>query len=54
MRVHVHMSLRLDNDCHGDHAARLISTGLSEMRSRDDSLLSWHVIKSIVVEDDES
>jgi len=52
MRVHVHMSLWLDNDCHGDHAARLIDAGLSEMRGRDDSLLSWHVIKAVVVEEE--
>jgi len=54
MRVHVHMSIQLDDDCHGDHAGRLIDAGLSEMRGRDDSLLSWHVIKAVVVEDDES
>ena len=54
MRVHVHMSIQLHDDCHGDHAGRLIDSGLSEMRGRDDSLLSWHVIKSVVVEEDES
>jgi len=52
MRVHVHMSIQLDDDCHGDHAGRLIDAGLSEMRGRDDSLLSWHVIKAVVVEDE--
>ena len=54
MRVHVHMSIQLDDDCHGDHAGRLIDAGLSEMRGRDDTLLSWHVIKSVVVEEEES
>jgi hypothetical protein len=46
------MSIQLDDDCHGDHAGRLIDAGLSEMRGRDDSLLSWHVIKAVVVEDE--
>ena len=54
MRVHVHMSIQLDDDCHGDHAGRLIDAGLSEMRGRDDTLLSWHIIKSVVVEEEES
>ena len=52
MRVHVHMSIQLDDDCHGDHAGCLIDAGLSEMRGRDDSLLSWHVIKAVVVEEE--
>jgi hypothetical protein len=46
------MSIQLDDDCHGDHAGRLIDAGLSEMRGRDDSLLSWHVIKAVVVEEE--
>ena len=50
MIVYVKVAVTLNDECHADHAGRLVNLGLSKVES--DDLYSWHVLSNVVVEDD--